>query len=214
MPWDLPALLPIREEGVLRIFIALKNPSPWSGSNLQPFDPVASTLTTTPPRRLALWLVSIYKWSLLFWLSNPSFLSQRTILWNTIPHIFLVQEQQTPCCLSGILVSMLAIGPKVCGFKPGWGDGFLRVIKIPSMPSFGGKVKQEALCHMILWNVKTTCRYEQKYFARPNSSFPLHVPPVCYQMTLLVGLPDGRIRRCVYCFQKMVLCSCEVKVIP
>jgi hypothetical protein len=31
--WDLPALLPIREEGVLRIFIALKNPSPWLGSN-------------------------------------------------------------------------------------------------------------------------------------------------------------------------------------
>jgi hypothetical protein len=29
--WDLPALLPIREEGVLRICIALKNPSPWSG---------------------------------------------------------------------------------------------------------------------------------------------------------------------------------------
>jgi hypothetical protein len=29
MTWDLPALLPIREEGVLRIFIALKNPSPW-----------------------------------------------------------------------------------------------------------------------------------------------------------------------------------------
>jgi hypothetical protein len=26
--WDLPALLLIREEGVLRIFIALKNPSP------------------------------------------------------------------------------------------------------------------------------------------------------------------------------------------
>jgi hypothetical protein len=31
MIWDLPALLPIREEGVLRIFIALKNPSPWPG---------------------------------------------------------------------------------------------------------------------------------------------------------------------------------------
>jgi hypothetical protein len=29
--WDLPALLPIREEGVLRIFIALKNPSTWPG---------------------------------------------------------------------------------------------------------------------------------------------------------------------------------------
>jgi hypothetical protein len=31
MTWDLPALLPIREEGVLRIFIALKNPSSWPG---------------------------------------------------------------------------------------------------------------------------------------------------------------------------------------
>jgi hypothetical protein len=29
--WDLTALLPIREEGVLRIFIALKNPLPWPG---------------------------------------------------------------------------------------------------------------------------------------------------------------------------------------
>jgi hypothetical protein len=44
------ALLPIREEGVLRIFIALKNPSRWPG--FEPaFGPVASTLTTTPPRR-------------------------------------------------------------------------------------------------------------------------------------------------------------------
>jgi hypothetical protein len=52
MTWDLPALLPIQEESVLRIFIALENPSPWPGSNLQTLGPVASTLTTTPPRRL------------------------------------------------------------------------------------------------------------------------------------------------------------------
>jgi hypothetical protein len=52
--WDLPALLPIREEGVLRIFIALKNPSTWPGSNPQTSGPVARTLTTTPPRRLIL----------------------------------------------------------------------------------------------------------------------------------------------------------------
>jgi hypothetical protein len=30
-----PALLPIRKEGVLRVFIALKNPSPCPGSNTQ-----------------------------------------------------------------------------------------------------------------------------------------------------------------------------------
>jgi hypothetical protein len=28
---SLPALLPIQEEGVLQIFIALKSPSPWPG---------------------------------------------------------------------------------------------------------------------------------------------------------------------------------------
>jgi hypothetical protein len=39
------------KEGVLRIFIALKNPSPRPGFNPRP---VESTLTTTPTRRLAL----------------------------------------------------------------------------------------------------------------------------------------------------------------
>jgi hypothetical protein len=36
------------------------------------------------------------------------------------------------------MVSLLFIRPKVCGFKPGRGDGFLRAIKIRSMPLFGG----------------------------------------------------------------------------
>jgi hypothetical protein len=45
-----PALLPPKE-GVLRNFIALKNPSPWPGSNLRPLGPVASTVTTTRSRR-------------------------------------------------------------------------------------------------------------------------------------------------------------------
>jgi hypothetical protein len=35
------------KEGVLRIFIALKNTSPWPGSNPQTLGSVASTLTTT-----------------------------------------------------------------------------------------------------------------------------------------------------------------------
>jgi hypothetical protein len=43
------AFLP--KEGVLRIFIAFKNPSPRPGLNLRPLGPVVSTLTTTPPRR-------------------------------------------------------------------------------------------------------------------------------------------------------------------
>jgi hypothetical protein len=42
-----------------------------------------------------------------------------------------------------------------------------------------------------------TWKREQKYFASLNSSFPLLVPPACYQVTVLVGLPEsygGRIR--------------------
>jgi hypothetical protein len=49
--WDLPALLPIREEGVLRIFIALKIHRLGRVLNSQHLGSVASTLTTTPPRR-------------------------------------------------------------------------------------------------------------------------------------------------------------------
>jgi hypothetical protein len=42
--------------------------------------------------------------------------------------------------------SVLATGPKVRGFKPGRGDGFLRVIKIRSTTSFGGEVKPSVPC--------------------------------------------------------------------
>jgi hypothetical protein len=45
------ALLHIRRK-VLWIIIALKNPSPRPSLNPRPLDPVASTLITTPPRRL------------------------------------------------------------------------------------------------------------------------------------------------------------------
>jgi hypothetical protein len=40
------------KEGVLRIFIALKNPSCRLGLNPKPWGPAANTLTITPPRRL------------------------------------------------------------------------------------------------------------------------------------------------------------------
>jgi hypothetical protein len=40
-------------------------------------------------------------------------------------------------CLGGIVVSVLATGPKGCRFEPSRGDGFLRMIKICGTPSFG-----------------------------------------------------------------------------
>jgi hypothetical protein len=52
------------------------------------------------------------------------------------------------------MVSVLATGPKGCGFEPGQGDGLLRAIKIRSTPSFGWEVKPEVPCRKILRHVK------------------------------------------------------------
>jgi hypothetical protein len=58
------------------------------------------------------------------------------------------------------MVSVHATEPKVRGFKPGGCDGFLRVIKIRSTPSFEGKVKPEVPCRKILRDVKKLYKYE------------------------------------------------------
>jgi hypothetical protein len=52
------------------------------------------------------------------------------------------------------MVSILVIGPKVHGFKPDQGYGFLRAIKFGSMPSFQGEVKPSAPGCKILWHAK------------------------------------------------------------
>jgi hypothetical protein len=52
------------------------------------------------------------------------------------------------------MVSMLAIGAKVCGFKVSLGDGFLKAIKMCSTPSFRGEVKPEYPCCKNLEHIK------------------------------------------------------------
>jgi hypothetical protein len=49
----------------------------------------------------------------------------------------------------GLVVSALAIGPKVRGFRSQRGRGFLRAVKIRSTPSFGGEVKPSAPCKIL-----------------------------------------------------------------
>jgi hypothetical protein len=56
--------------------------------------------------------------------------------------------------LGGVVVSMLATGPKGRGLEPGQGDGFLRARKFRSTPSFGWEVKSEVPCRKILRRVK------------------------------------------------------------
>jgi hypothetical protein len=45
--------------------------------------------------------------------------------------------------LGGVVVTVLATGPKSRGFEPGQSDGILRAIKTRSTPSFGWEVKPE-----------------------------------------------------------------------
>jgi hypothetical protein len=51
-----------------------------------------------------------------------------------------------PICLGGLVVSVLATGPKVAGSIPAEVDGFFRVIKICSTTSFRGEVKPSVPC--------------------------------------------------------------------
>jgi hypothetical protein len=57
----------------------------------------------------------------------------------------------------GLVVSVLAIGPKVHGFKPGHGRCIFKGDKILSMTSFGEEVKPSAACRNILRHVRDPC---------------------------------------------------------
>jgi hypothetical protein len=59
------------------------------------------------------------------------------------------------------MVSVLAVGPKVLGFKPARGYGFLRTIHICGTLSFGGKVKPSAPCRKILQHLKELYEYDR-----------------------------------------------------
>jgi hypothetical protein len=73
------------------------------------------------------------------------------------------------------MVSVLAIGSKVFGFKPCRRDGFLRPIQVRSAPSFGGEVKPEAACHNIL-----LYEYERNIsYTKSIVSFS-QILPICY----------------------------------
>jgi hypothetical protein len=61
--------------------------------------------------------------------------------------------------LGGVVVNVLATGPKGRGFKHGRSDGFITAIQIRSTPSFGWEVKPEVPCRKILRHVKDPLRY-------------------------------------------------------
>jgi hypothetical protein len=68
---------------------------------------------------------------------------------------FLTSKRKTMLSLlGGVMFSVVAIGPKVRGFKTGRGNGFLRAIEIHSTHSFVEEVKPLAPTRKILRHVK------------------------------------------------------------
>jgi hypothetical protein len=77
----------------------------------------------------------------------------RALLYRTHSHLAHVPQYThtyTFVCMtsdfSGLVVSMLASGTQVCGFKPGWSRRIFQAKKILSMPSFGREVKPSVPC--------------------------------------------------------------------
>jgi hypothetical protein len=61
--------------------------------------------------------------------------------------------------------------------------GLLMVLKIHSMTSFRGEVKQLVPCHRILWHVKELCKYERdtysaKFIAISCQACPASLPNI------------------------------------
>jgi hypothetical protein len=59
------------------------------------------------------------------------------------------------------MVSALAVEPRVCGFKPGVGDGVLMSIKIRSTPSFGGEVSRRPHAKGFYGMLKNLAKYDR-----------------------------------------------------
>jgi hypothetical protein len=65
---------------------------------------------------------------------------------------FKITNRFVPCilvALGGLMVIVLAIGPKVLGFKPGEDYRCSRAMKICSTTSFGGEVKPAEPCKIL-----------------------------------------------------------------
>jgi hypothetical protein len=62
------------------------------------------------------------------------------------------------------------------GSNPAEGDGFLLVIKVHSITSFGGEVKPSVLCHKILLHVKDPYGIKEIFIGKVYGYFSPFIP--------------------------------------
>jgi hypothetical protein len=79
--------------------------------------------------------------------------------------------------IGDIVVTVLAIGPKVRWFRPADDNGFLRAIEIHNTTSFGGEVKPSAPCRKIYGMSKKPAQYEIDNSSAKFTAISRHVSP-------------------------------------
>jgi hypothetical protein len=82
------------------------------------------------------------------------------------------------------MVRILAIRPKVRGFKPGQGDGFFKALKISCTPNLGGKA--DGPMSQNFTPCKRSLRVRNKYFLNEVHHF-LHPDPPNLLLDVSVG---------------------------
>jgi hypothetical protein len=90
-----------------------------------------------------------------------------------------------------LVVSVLAIRPKVRGFIPSRGRWIFSGEKIHSTPSFGRREKPLVPSRKILRHVKCPSKYESDTSQGKIHNFLRKFLLLCWQMTMLVGLPES-----------------------
>jgi hypothetical protein len=88
--------------------------------------------------------------------------------------------------LGGLVVIVLAIGPKVRRLKPGRGRWILRAIKLWSTTSFGGEVKPSVQCCKILRYVKFSGGWQRYFSDKINGRFSPSFSVLPFLVSLLV----------------------------
>jgi hypothetical protein len=99
-----------------------------------------TALRTFTPRRVQLVNCGQY-WHLIYSSAGCFLSGERVCITGFLSSVGFLIGNPSLGRLGGVLVSVLATGPKGREFRPGQGYGFLRAIKIRSTPSFGWEVR-------------------------------------------------------------------------
>jgi hypothetical protein len=114
------------------------------------------------------------------------------VLWRTY-YVLASRLGVDSSRLGGLVVSMLASGPKACGFEPGQGDCFLRVVKIRSTRS-SRLVSKAGRSHVVRFYSMLNNSWSPTGMNRLNFHFFAHLRLLQSALVVKLGVSPSRSR--------------------